>query len=166
VIDPKRRKILKYASVANLATLGEAAGLLKPGVVHAADWNKALFENKNLTAVLAGVSNGVDMIIPSRDIIIKVPPKPESWHVVPVEVTSNIAGTTRIILIRKKPEPRLIADFNLFNGAQGFVSTRVCLWCNSLPCGGVNATVLAIVHANGQVYSASEDAYLNYVGEC
>lgn len=162
--DPKRRKILKYAGAASLVALEEIVTLVKAGVALAAEWNRSLFENQNLTAVLSSVSNGVDKIIPSKDIVLKVPEVPERWSWVPVEVTSNIVGTTRIVLICRELDFPLIADFNLFNSAQGFISTRVRLWEEDRygkPC-WVKATVLAIVHANGQVYSASKNLLLGY----
>lgn len=157
--DSNRRKIIKYAGAAGLVALEETETLLKPGVVLAADLNRTLFENKNLKAVLSSVSNGVDKIIPCRDIEIKAPDRPERWTVVPVQVTSNIVGTTRITLICKELDFPLIADFKLFDSAQGFISTRLRLAEeNDRPCKKV--TVLAIVQADGHVYSASKDVLL------
>jgi len=52
--------------------------------------------------------------------------------VVPVEVTSGIAGTTSIAILAEKNASPLISNFNLSGGAQGFISTRIKMGQTSL----------------------------------
>ena len=47
-----RRNVLKGAGAAGAVSVAMAAGLLKPGMAFAADWNKGLFENKDLAGVM------------------------------------------------------------------------------------------------------------------
>lgn len=165
-MDTVRRIILKYASVASLAAIAEATELFKTRIVYAADWNKTVFENRNLTEVLSIVSNGVDKIIASSDIYLRAPDIVDNYAVTPVAVTSNISGTTRIVLICADIDFPLIADFKLLDGTQGFISTRVRLGdIESKHC-GKSVTILAVVHANGLVYSASKTVNLRITSHC
>ena len=47
-MDGKRREVLKTGGGLTLLSLVASAGWLRPGDVHAADWNKAAFETKTL----------------------------------------------------------------------------------------------------------------------
>jgi sulfur-oxidizing protein SoxY len=77
--------------------------------------------------------------------------------VVPVEITSSIAGTDSIAIVGEKNAMPLIADFKLMNGAQGFVSTRIKM--------GATSNVTAIVKAGGKVYKASKEVKVT-IGGC
>ena len=165
-MDSVRRKILKCTYAASLVTVAESVVLFRPGVVYAADRKRVLFENQKLIEVLSGVSDETGAIVPSREIDLRVPEIAERHTHVPVEVTSNIAGTSRIILICEQHDFPLIADFKLLNGAQGYIATRFnILWDRTRnPC-GVKVNVLAIVQANGVAYSARKQV-IDRVSDC
>ena len=150
-----RRNVLKGAGAAGAVTVAMAAGLLKPGAVFAADWNKAAFDAKDLNAALAGIGGGGAAA--SGDVVVKAPDIAENGAVVPVEVESKIAGTDAIAIIGEKNGFPLIADFKLMNGAAGYVSTRIKL--------GATSNVTAIVKAGGKVYKASKDVKVT-IGGC
>src|SRR5688572_19936140 len=93
-MNSPRRSLLKMAgSMAALAAVG-AAGLLRSAASWAATWNKAAFESKAIADALKslGATNAQE----SRDIAITAPDIAENGAVVPVAVTSRIAGTQQI----------------------------------------------------------------------
>jgi sulfur-oxidizing protein SoxY len=149
-----RRTILKGAGAAGAVTIAVAAGLLKPGAVWAAGWNKAGFEARDMAGALAAVGgSGAD----NAQITVKAPDIAENGAVVPVEVISALPGTDRIVIVAEKNGFPLIADFNLSNGAEGYVSTRIKL--------GATSNVRAIVRAGGKTYSAAKEVKVT-VGGC
>ena len=99
----QRRGLLKGAAVLVLA------GLLKP-VAALAAWNKAAFSSK--TSADALKSLGTPSAEASGGIVIEAPQIAENGAVVPIEVTSNIPGTTSLaVLVEKNPYP-LVAKFD------------------------------------------------------
>jgi len=153
-MNSKRRDILKYAGATCLAATVKAAESSNPRVVHATYWSESLFTNRNLSEVLSTFSNGVTDFVTSRDIVLKAPDIVNVPTSVPVEVCSNIAGTTRIILIVEQNEYPMVADFKLFNGAHS-ISTRVKLQSDSYS----RFNVRTIVFANGIAYSAVKSVH-------
>lgn len=150
-----RRTFLKGTGAAGTVAVAIAAGLLKPGQVLAADWNKSAFEAKSTDDALKGI--GAAGAAKSADIMIKAPDIAENGAVVPVEVTSNIPGTTEIAIISEKNVNPLIAEFTLSNGAEGYVSTRIKMAKTS------NVTV--VVKAGGKAYTASKEVKVT-IGGC
>jgi len=153
-MNSQRRNVLKGAGAAGAVTVAMAAGLLKPGTVYAA-WNKAAFEAKDVNAVLSGV--GGAGATASGDITVKAPDIAENGAVVPVEVTSSIAGTSGIAIIAEKNGFPLIADFKFMNGAEGYVSTRIKM--------GTTSNVVAVVTAGGKSYKAHKEVKVT-IGGC
>ncbi|MFA5083546.1 MAG: thiosulfate oxidation carrier protein SoxY [Hydrogenophilaceae bacterium] len=150
-----RRKILKGAGAAGMVTVAVAAGLLKPGAVWAAGWNKAAFDAKDMAGALAGV--GGAGAAENGQITVKAPDIAENGAVVPVEVISAIPGTEHIIILAEKNGFPLIADFGLSNGAEGYVSTRIKM--------GATSNVRAVVKAGGKIYTASKEVKVT-IGGC
>lgn len=154
-MNPLRRKFLKSIGAAGGVAAAIAAGLLTPGTVLAAAWNRLAFTSKNTADALknSGYSGGEE----SHGILIKAPDIAENGAVVPIEVTSNIAGTTSIaIFVDKNPNP-MIADFEFTNGAEPFISTRVKMASTSI--------VRAAVKAGGKVYTSSREVKVT-IGGC
>ncbi len=149
-----RRNVLKGAGAAGAVSVAMAAGLLKPGMAFAADWNKAVFESKDLGSVMGAVG-GTGAA--AGDISVKAPDIAENGAVVPVEITSNIAGTESIIIIGEKNTQPMLAEFNLSNGAQGFISTRIKM--------GATSNVRALVKAGGKMYTAAKEVKVT-IGGC
>jgi sulfur-oxidizing protein SoxY len=149
-----RRTFLEFAgSVSALGAIG-IAGLLRPAESQAA-WNKAGFESKAFADAMKnlGVANPVE----SRDIAITAPDIAENGAVVPVAVSSRIPDTEQIsILAEKNPFP-LAATFNVANGGEGYVSTRLKM--------GQTSDVWAVVKAGGRYYVAKKEVKVT-VGGC
>jgi sulfur-oxidizing protein SoxY len=150
-----RRNVLKSAAGASTVAIAVAAGLLKPTQAMAATWNAAAFEAKSVGDAMKnlGISSPAD----SKDIVIKAPDIAENGAVVPVEVTSNIAGTTSIAIIAEKNGTPLIGDFTLSGGAMGFISTRIKM--------GQTSLVRAVVKAGGKSYTAAKEVKVT-IGGC
>jgi sulfur-oxidizing protein SoxY len=149
-----RRNVLKGAGAAGAVSVAMAAGLLKSGEVFAAEWNKAAFDSKDLAGVMGAVG-GTGAA--AGDISVKAPDIAENGAVVPVEITSNIAGTESITIIGEKNTQPLIAQFGLMNGAQGYVSTRIKM--------GATSNVRALVKAGGKMYTAAKEVKVT-IGGC
>ncbi|MFP5507324.1 MAG: thiosulfate oxidation carrier protein SoxY, partial [Gammaproteobacteria bacterium] len=139
---------------AGAVAVAVAAGLLKPTQAMAA-WNKAAFEAKSVGDVMKNL--GVSAPADSKDISIKAPDIAENGAVVPVEVTSGIAGITSIVVIAEKNASPLVGTFNLSGGTQGFVSTRIKMANTSL--------VRAVVNAGGKSYTAAKEVKVT-IGGC
>lgn len=154
-MNTKRRTFLKSAGAASTVAVAVAAGLLKPTQVFAAEWNKAAFDAKGMPDALKvlNAAGAAD----SKDIIIKAPDIAENGAVVPVEVTSKIAGTTNIALLVEKNANPLSANFDLANGADGYVSTRIKM--------GQTSNVRVLVKAGGKSYTAVKEVKVT-IGGC
>ncbi|MDP2265156.1 MAG: thiosulfate oxidation carrier protein SoxY, partial [Thiobacillus sp.] len=144
----------KSAAGAGTVAVAVAAGLLKPTMALASAPRSA-YEAKNVGDVLKNM--GATAPIDSRDITIKAPDIAENGAVVPVEVTSGIAGTSSIAIIAEKNASPLAADFDLMGGAQGFISTRIKM--------GQTSLVRAVVTAGGKTYTAAKEVKVT-IGGC
>lgn len=154
-MNTKRRTFLKGAGAAGTVAVAVAAGLLKPTEVLAAEWNKAAFDAKGMPDALKVINatGSAD----SKDITIKAPDIAENGAVVPVEVTSKIAGTSSIALLVEKNANPLTANFDLTNGAAGYVSTRIKM--------GQTSNVRVVVKAGGKSYTAVKEVKVT-IGGC
>jgi sulfur-oxidizing protein SoxY len=149
-----RRNVLKGAAGAGTVAVAVAAGLLKPTQALAAAPRSA-FEAKNVGDAMKGL--GASAPADSKDIVIKAPDIAENGAVVPVEVSSGIAGTSAIAIIAEKNVTPLVAEFNLAGGTQGFVSTRIKM--------GATALIRAVVTAGGKSYTAAKEVKVT-IGGC
>lgn len=150
-----RRTFVKGAGAAGTVAVAAAAGLLKPTQVLAAEWNKAAFDSKGMPDAMKAI--GAASAADSKDILIKAPDIAENGAVVPVEVTSKIAGTSDIVLLVEKNAQPLVADFELSNGAEGYVSTRIKM--------GQTSNVRVVVKAGGKTFSAVKEVKVT-IGGC
>lgn len=153
-MDILRRNVLKGAGAAGAVSVAVAAGLMKPTAAFAG-WNKAGFESKDMGAAMGSI--GASGAAASGDVSVKAPDIAENGAVVPVEVTSNIAGTESIAILGEKNTLPLIAVFNLSNGAQGYISTRIKM--------GSTSNVVAVVKAGGKVYKGQKEVKVT-IGGC
>lgn len=149
-----RRNVLKSAAGAGAVAVAVAAGLLKPTMAMASAPRSA-YEAKNVGDVLKNM--GATAPVDSKDITIKAPDIAENGAVVPVEVTSGIAGTTAIAIIAEKNAQPLAADFDLTGGALGFISTRIKM--------GQTSLIRAVVTAGGKSYTAAKEVKVT-IGGC
>jgi len=144
-MDPLRRKTLLAAA---------AALLLRPFAAHAA-WNKEAFGAKSAADALKTL--GIASPAPSKDIVIEAPQIAENGAVVPIEITSNIPGTTSIaVVLEKNPFP-LAAKFDFKEGALPYVKLNVKM--------AETADVRVVAAAGGRQYSATREVKVT-IGGC
>jgi sulfur-oxidizing protein SoxY len=153
-VNSYRRALLRLAGSAGaLAAIG-VAGLLRPAAAWAA-WNKAGFESKAFADAMKslGAANAAE----SRDITITAPDIAENGAVVPIAVQSRIPNTQQISIIAEKNPFPLAATFDVSNGGEGYVSTRIKM--------GQTSDVWAVVKAGGKVFTAKKEVKIT-VGGC
>jgi len=148
-----RRRVLKGgAGLATLAAFGGA--LLRPGAARAA-WNQAAFQAKS--AVDAMRALGMQNAEESKDIAIRAPDIAENGAVVPIDVTSNIPGTTSIsVFIEKNPFP-YTGTFDFAAGSVPFVHLRAKM--------GETSPVRVVVAAAGKFYTTAKEVKVT-IGGC
>ncbi len=149
-----RRNVLKGATGAGAVAVAVAAGLITPARVLAAT-PRAAFDAKGVPDTLKAL--GIASPADSKDITIKAPDIAENGAVVPVEVTSGIAGTSAIAILAEKNASPLVAGFDFQGGAQGFISTRIKMANTSM--------VRAVVTAGGKTYTAAKEVKVT-IGGC
>lgn len=106
-----RRKLLKGGTAAALLAPWLGTGLLVPGRVLAAEWNRAAFTARTIGDALKAY--GAAAATESRDLLIVGPEIAENGAKVEVEITSQIPGTRNIaVFADKNPMPLCAAiDF-------------------------------------------------------
>jgi sulfur-oxidizing protein SoxY len=144
----QRRRLLQGAGALLLA------GLLKP-VAALAAWNKAAFSSKSSADALKSL--GTPSAEANSGIVIEAPQIAENGAVVPIEVTSNIPGTTSIaVLVEKNPYP-LVAKLDFMEGALPFVKINAKM--------GETSDVRVIATAGGKHYQATKEIKVT-IGGC
>jgi sulfur-oxidizing protein SoxY len=150
--QPARRIALKRAGA--LMATAIAAGVIKPGDAFAA-WNKGAFDAKTTADAMKalGVANATE----SKDIQIRAPDIAENGAVVPIDITSNIPGTTAIsVFIEKNPFP-YTGTFDVSQGALPSVHLRVKI--------GESSPVRVVVAAGGKYFTAAKEVKVT-IGGC
>jgi sulfur-oxidizing protein SoxY len=146
-----RRTVLKGIwAIGALAS----AGLFSPARAFAA-WNKGAFEAKSAIDAMKtlGVANAED----SKAIEIRAPDIAENGAVVPIDITSNIPGTTAIsVFIEKNPFP-YTGTFDVSQGAVPYVHLRVKI--------GESSPVRVVVTAGGKHYTSAKEVKVT-IGGC
>src|SRR5687767_94971 len=128
--------------------------LAKPLSVLAA-WNEQAFGAKTAADALKNL--GAASPAPSKDIVIEAPQIAENGAVVPIEVSSNIPGTSSIaVLIEKNPFP-LAGRFEFKDGALPYVKLNVKM--------GETSDVRVIATAGGKHFAASREIKVT-IGGC
>lgn len=155
MVDQLRRLILKGGGASGVLAVALAAGLLRPIRVFAADWNKAAFESKAMADALKNI--GAAGATESAEILIKAPDIAENGAVVPIEVTSRIAGAESIALLAEKNPFPLMAYIDLTNGTEGYINTRFKM--------GQTSVIKVVVKAGGKSYIASREIKVT-IGGC
>ena len=129
--------------------------LAKPFAALAASWNKDAFGAKTTADALKSL--GAVGAAPSKDILIEAPQIAENGAVVPIEVSSNIPGTSAlVVLIEKNPFP-LAGRFEFKEGALPFVKLNVKM--------GETSDVRVLAEAGGRHYVATREIKVT-IGGC
>ena len=148
----RRRDLLKAAGLAAAAL---ATALLKPVAALAAAWNKEAFAAKSAADALKNL--GAASPEASSAILIEAPQIAENGAVVPVEITSNLPGTTSIaVLVDKNPFP-LVGKFDFMEGALPFVKVNVKM--------GESSDVRVVAEAGGKHFVATKEIKVT-IGGC
>ena len=128
--------------------------LAKPLSVLAA-WNEQAFGAKTAADALQGI--GASGAAASKDIVIEAPQIAENGAVVPIEISSNIPGTTAIaVVIEKNPFP-LAGRFEFKEGAAPFVKLNVKM--------GETSDVRVVATAGGKSFTAAREIKVT-IGGC
>jgi len=149
-----RRTLIKRTLAASAVGIAASAGLLTPGQILAA-YPKAAFDAKDASAALTAAIGSSDYT-QSDDIKIKAPDIAENGAVVPVTVTSGIAGVESITVLSESNNTPLVASFNL-NGSEAYVSTRIKM--------GKTGNVVAVVKAGGVLHANKKEVKVT-IGGC
>jgi len=147
-MNQKRRTVLKSSGA--MATL-LSLGIVTAQQAHAA--GRAGFEAKSMeeaVKALGGTAAANDQVnIVSPDIA-------ENGAVVPVGAVSKLPNTTEIyLLVEKNPTP-LAAGFTIPAGTEPDVQTRLKM--------GQSTNVVALVKADGKLYSATKETKVTLGG--
>jgi sulfur-oxidizing protein SoxY len=128
--------------------------LAKPLTVLAA-WNEQAFGAKTAADALKNI--GAAAAAPSKDIVIEAPQIAENGAVVPIEISSNIPGTTSIaVVIEKNPFP-LAGKFEFKDNALPFVKLNVKM--------GETSDVRVVAVAGGKQFVATREIKVT-IGGC
>jgi sulfur-oxidizing protein SoxY len=131
-----------------------AAAVLKPLAALAA-WNKEAFGAKSAADALKSL--GTANATPSKDVQIEAPEIAENGAVVPIEISSNVPGTTAIaLLLEKNPFP-LAARFEFKDGALPYVRVNVKM--------AETSDVRAVAEAGGKNFFATKEIKIT-IGGC
>ena len=135
--------------------LGAAAILLLKPFAALAAWHKEAFGAKSAPDALKSL--GIASATPSQDVVLEAPQIAENGAVVPVEISSNLRGTTSLlVLIDKNPFP-LVGKFDFTEGALPFVKLNVKM--------GETSDVRVIAEAGGKHYVATREIKVT-IGGC
>ncbi|WP_153144809.1 thiosulfate oxidation carrier protein SoxY [Dechloromonas sp. H13] len=119
-----RRKLLRGSSAALLTPL-LGTGLLLPGRVVAAEWNKTAFTARNVNDALKawGAANAAE----SRDIVIQAPEIAENGAKVEIDITSLVPATRSIAVFADKNPMPLCAALEFSGNAVAYCRVQVKL---------------------------------------
>jgi sulfur-oxidizing protein SoxY len=151
-----RRKVLKGAGGSAVLGLAVAAGLFRPGSAWAQQsWNKQAFETKSLADAVKAMGGSTP--VESKDIaFVNTPDIAENGAVVPFTIQSKVPKTESIAILVEKNPSILAASFNIPEGTEPWVNTRVKM--------GQTSNVIALVKADGKYYYASKEVKVTLGG--
>jgi len=150
----KRRTFLKGSLAAGTVGVAVGAGLLTPSTVLAA-WPKAAMEAKGMDAALK--ASGLGGAKTDKGIKIKAPDIAENGAVVPITVSSKIAGATTMAIFAKENGTPLTSSYSLGKGTHAYVSTRIKM--------GKTSDIVAVVKAGDKIFSNAKNVKVT-IGGC
>lgn len=152
----KRRRFLTNTLAISAAGIAISSGLVSPNLAMAAEEPATNpFTAKTLDEALKLI-NATDSK-PSTDIQLKAPEIAENGAVVPLTVSSSLAGVTGIsIIVANNPTP-LAATFTIPEGTAAEVSTRIKM--------AKTSDVIALVQTKDGLFSAKQEVKVT-IGGC
>jgi sulfur-oxidizing protein SoxY len=154
-MNQTRRSVLKAGGGASLYALLAAAGMLRPDAALAADWNQKAFEAKNLKDAFGALGAGTPAN--SGDIVMTAPEIAENGAVVPIGAVSKLPGTESISILIPKNPTSLAASFDIPQGTEPAVSTRIKM--------AETSDVYVLVKAQGKFYVTKKEVKVT-IGGC
>lgn len=142
-----RREMLKHS--ATVATLLVGTGLL-PSLARAAApaYNQTAFDAKSLADVVKALGGAAPT--QSSDVVLQGPDIAENGAVVPVGASTTLSGVKRLAILVEKNPSALSAVFDLGDGMEPAVATRVKM--------GQSSNVYAVaMMADGRVLYAQKE---------
>ena len=120
-----RRRLLRGGSTAALLAPWIGTGLLLPGRVIAAEWNKTAFTARNVGEALKawGAANAAE----SRDIVVSAPEIAENGAKVEVDITSQVPATRSIAVFADRNPMPLCAAIEFSGGALPYCRVQIKL---------------------------------------
>ena len=120
-----RRKLLKGGSAAARLAPWIGTGLLLPGRVIAAEWNKTAFTARSVGEALKawGAANAAE----SREIVVSAPEIAENGAKVEVDITSQIPATRSIAVFADRNPMPLCAAIEFSGGALPYCRVQIKL---------------------------------------
>lgn len=154
-MNTKRRVLLRGTLAAGAVGVGVGAGLLRPRAVLAA-WPEAAFSAQSVADALQGLGLGA---APgeSAEIKIKAPDIAENGAVVPITISTTLAGLQSIALLAEGNNQPLTSTYELGPSTEGYVAMRIKM--------GKTSNVMALVKADGKLYSAQKEVKVT-IGGC
>ncbi|MEP7063472.1 MAG: thiosulfate oxidation carrier protein SoxY [Betaproteobacteria bacterium] len=147
-IDQTRRKALQQGASLSLLTLLSAAGWLAPGIAGAETWNKSAFDAHSMDETMKALNGSSPA--PSKDVtFVATPDIAENGAVVPISVVSALPKTESIAILIEKNPNMLAAVFDIPQGTDPSITTRVKM--------AQTSNVYALVKADGKFYVASKE---------
>jgi sulfur-oxidizing protein SoxY len=150
-----RRKFVKTAAFVGATVSAVGTGVLVPQRALGA-YTEAAFDAKDVGGALTA-SMGSDQHTASGDIKLKAPDIAENGAVVPVTVSSSMSNIEAIAIIASANATPLTSSYTLSSACEPFVSTRIKM--------GKTAEVIAVVKADGKLYSSSKEVKVT-IGGC
>jgi sulfur-oxidizing protein SoxY len=147
VMNRSRREFLQAGSGAGVLALAAAAGLIRPEEAFAQQWNKAAFDTKSFADTIKALGGAGST--ESAQIQITAPDIAENGAVVPITVESGIARTQTIAIMIEKNPNTLTASFDIPEGTDPFVTTRVKM--------AETSNIYAVVKADGKYFHAVKE---------
>lgn len=150
-----RRKFLKTATYVSATATAIGSGVLLPQRVLGA-YNAEAFEARDVSGALTA-SLGSDQHTASDKIKLKAPDIAENGAVVPVTVSSSLSNVEAISIIASANPVPLTSVYQLSSVGEAFISTRIKMI--------KTADVIAVVKADGKLYSATKEVKVT-IGGC
>jgi sulfur-oxidizing protein SoxY len=141
-----RREVLKVGGGAAVYSALASMGFFAANPAMAA-WNKDAFATKTIAETLKVL--GVSGTANSADISITAPDIAENGAVVPVGVSSKLAGTDMIAVMIEKNPAMMAGMYNFMAGAEADISMRCKM--------GQSTDVYALVKAGGKYYMTKKE---------
>ena len=153
-MDRGRRQVLKGTGGAAVLGLAMAAGLFRPGSAWA-DWNKSAFDTKSLNDAVKAL--GGTGATESKEITITSPDIAENGAVVPFTIASKLPNTEAVALLVEKNPNILAANFQIPQGTEPWINTRVKM--------GQTSNVIALVKtSDGKYHYAAKEVKVTLGG--